>query len=248
MKKIFSILTIVCALFLGSTVVNANNVTGTWKATKAIVFDDDGNRASFGMESLGVEAMITFSANNTVELNFDGKVLSSTYQFEGNVLFITINDVAVGLYTNFVDENTMEMDWSEFIGENAMFVFEKVGTTKKATTTAPYTGSVNLIGTWKGTSGVGSSDGAEISLDLAFLGIDMSYTFKSNGQIIATVNNESEQGTYQFDGKELLVTFDGETNSLPIEFVSANKFFIFQPIGYGEEKPDSVVKLFFERQ
>lgn len=238
MKKIFSILTIVCALFLGSTVVNANNVTGTWKATKAILFDDDGNRASIGIESFGVEAMITFSANNTVELNFDGEIISSTYHFEGNVLFVTNDDVAIGFYTNFVNDNTIEMDWSEFAGENVMFVFEKVGASQKAA--APYTGPTNLVGTWKATSGSTTVDGSEVNIDLALMGIEMFFVFKADQTIVATANGQTESGTYDFDGKEITVTSNGETTSVALKFLSADKFSIYEA--------GSAANIVFERQ
>jgi len=238
MKKIFSILTIVCALFLGSTVVNANNVTGTWKATKAILFDDDGNRASIGVESCGVEASITFSANNTIELNFDGEIISSTYHFEGNVLFVTNDDVAIGFYTNFVDENTMEMDWSELSGENVMFVFEKVGASQKAA--APYTGPTNLVGTWKATSGSTTVDGSEVNIDLAFMGLEMFFVFKADQTIVATANGQTESGTYDFDGKEITVTSNGETTSIALNFLSADKFSIYEA--------ESGANIVFERQ
>lgn len=238
MKKIFSILTIVCALFLGSTVANANNVTGTWKATKAILFDDDGNRASIGVESLGVEAMITFSANNTVELNFDGEIISSTYHFEGNVLFVTNDDAAIGFYTNFVNDNTIEMDWSEFAGENVMFVFEKVGASQKAA--APYTGPTNLVGTWKATSGSTTVDGSEVNIDLALIGIEMFFVFKADQTIVATANGQTESGTYDFDGKEITVTSNGETTSVALKFLSADKFSIYEA--------GSAANIVFERQ
>lgn len=238
MKKIFSILTIVCALFLGSTVVNANNVTGTWKATKAILFDDDGNRASIGIESLGVEAMITFSANNTIELNFDGEIISSTYHFEGNVLFVTNDDVAIGFYTNFVNDNTIEMDWSEFAGENVMFVFEKVGASQKAA--APYTGPTNLVGTWKATSGSTTVDGSEVNIDLALIGIEMFFVFKADQTIVATANGQTESGTYDFDGKEITVTSNVETKSMALNFLSADKFSIYET--------ESGANIVFERQ
>jgi hypothetical protein len=238
MKKIFSILTIVCALFLGSTVVNANNVTGTWKATKAILFDDDGNRASIGIESFGVEASIIFGANNSAELNFDGEVLSSTYHFEGNVLFLTNDDVAIGFYTNFVNDNTIEMDWSEFAGENVMFVFEKVGASQKAA--APYTGPTNLVGTWKATSGSTTVDGSEVNIDLALIGIEMFFVFKADQTIVATANGQTESGTYDFDGKEITVTSNGETTSVALKFLSADKFSIYDA--------GSGANIVFERQ
>lgn len=238
MKKIFSILTIVCALFLGNTVVNANNVTGTWKATKAILFDDDGNRASIGIESFGVEASIIFGANNSAELNFDGEVLSSTYHFEGNVLFLTNDDVAIGFYTNFVNDNTIEMDWSEFAGENVMFVFEKVGASQKAA--APYTGPTNLVGTWKATSGSTTVDGSEVNIDLALMGIEMFFVFKADQTIVATANGQTESGTYDFDGKEITVTSNVETKSMALKFLSADKFSIYEA--------ESGANIVFERQ
>jgi hypothetical protein len=243
MKKIFSILTIVCALFLGSTMANAKNVTGTWSATKAVLFDEDGNRATVGIENFGVEATITFGVNNSIEFNFEGETGYGTYHFEGNVLFITIDDVAHGFYTNFVNENTMEMDFSEMLDENIMFVFEKKSTSQKATTpppAAPYTGPTNLIGTWKATSATAVVEGTEVDLDLALIGAEMVFVFTADKKLVATVDGQTESGTYDFDGKKITITSEGETESIAVKFLSADKFNIHEP--------ESGATLYFERQ
>jgi hypothetical protein len=154
------------------------------------------------------------------------------------VLFLTNDDVAIGFYTNFVNDNTIEMDWSEFAGENVMFVFEKVGASQKAA--APYTGPTNLVGTWKATSGSTTVDGSEVNIDLALIGIEMFFVFKADQTIVATANGQTESGTYDFDGKEITVTSNVETKSMALKFLSADKFSIYEA--------ESGANIVFERQ
>ena len=232
MKKICTILTIVCALILGSTVVYAQELTGTWKLTKMIAIDENGNKGTVPAGAIGMVEFV-FGANNIVYLNKDGQVVSGIYQLKTNILSVSRDGNSIDFPINFIDAYTMEIDMIGFVGESVVFIMEKEGVPVKsasARTSArkPYTGPTNLVGTWKAAEATVLVNGFEVTLELGG-DFDMELTFTADKKVTGTMDGETGQGTYHFDGKELTIIVDGEPESINIEFVAPNKFSVYEP-------------------
>ena len=229
MKKICTILTIVCALILGSTVVYAQELTGTWKVTKIIAIDENGNKGTVPTGAIGIVMEFVFGANNSVDLNMDGQVVSGIYQLKTNILSVSRDGNSIDFPINFIDAYTMEIDMIGFVGESAVFIMEKEGVpVKSASARKPYTGPTNLVGTWKAAEATILENGFEVTLELGG-DFDMEFTFTADKKVTATMDGETGQGTYHFDGKELTIIVDGEPESINIEFVAPNKFSVYEP-------------------
>lgn len=226
MKKVCTILTIICALFVGSAVANAQNLVGEWNATKAIVADEAGNKATVSLASLQASMQVVFLENNQIKLSFDGNTEQGTYLLDKGILYIEIDGETVPFPVRFTDDNTFEMDWSQLLEENITFVLEKhnaQGTSRQEVEV--YTGSVNLLGSWDATEARVEVEGVEMNMDLSMLQITIGISFLENNQVVLTSNGEAESGVYQFDGNRLTITdASGETEICPVKFINADKF------------------------
>ena len=225
MKKVCTILTIICALFVGSVATHAQNLVGEWNATKALVADEAGNKATVSMASLQASMQIVFLENNQIKLSFNGNTEQGTYLLDKGILSIEIDGETVPFPVRFTDDNTFEMDWSQLAEENIIFVLEKANAPVTSQPTAEYTGPINLLGSWAATEARMYVEGVEMNMDLSMLQITIGISFLENNQVVLTLNGEAESGVYQFDGNRLTITdASGETEICPIKFISADKF------------------------
>lgn len=226
MKQFCTILTIICALFVGSAVANAQNLVGEWNATKAIVADEYGNKASVSMSSVQASMKIVFQENNQIVLSFDGESQQGNYLLKDGMLHIELDGETVVFPVLFTDAYTFEMDWSQLLEENITFVLEKhnaQGTSRQEVEV--YTGSVNLLGSWDATEARVEVEGSMITMDINLLQISVGIIFLDNNQVVLTSNGEAESGVYQFDGNRLTITdASGETEICPVKFINADKF------------------------
>lgn len=231
MKKISTIFTIICALFVGSLATNAQNLIGEWNATSVIVSEESGVKTTLSVESIQKSLRIIFLKNNQIVLLLDGEPQQGTYQLEDNMLSVELDGQILPFPVTFIDEYTFEMDWSARIKRNAKFVLEK---TTKPSTSQPevkeYTGPINLLGSWIGVevlvdiNGDGHlekfdfnmMDQLEVSADIKVL---------ENNKLVITFNGKSEYCSYRLYPNELIVTDSSdETVAIPIKFLSADKF------------------------
>ena len=225
MKKVCTILTIICALFVGSAVANAQNLVGEWNATKAIVADEYGNKASVSMSSVQASMKIVFQENNQIVLSFDGESQQGNYLLKDGMLHIELDGETVVFPVVFTDAHTFEMDWSQLLEENIIFVLEKANAPVTSQHAEEYTGPINLLGSWHATEARVEVDGSLVTMDINLLELTLGVIFLENNQVILTANGEAESGVYQFDGNRLTITdASGETEICPVKFINADKF------------------------
>jgi hypothetical protein len=224
MKRISIILIIICALFVGSVATHAQNIIGEWNATKALVADEAGNKATVSLASLQASMQVVFLENNQIKLSFDGDTEQGTYLLDKGILYIEIDGETVPFPVRFTDDYTFEMDWSQLMEENIIFVLEKATASATSEPTAEYTGPINLLGSWAATEARLDVDGVEMNMDLSMLQITMGISFLENNQVVLTLNGEVEKGAYQLSGNQLTIIDSEEAETCPIKFISADKF------------------------
>ena len=226
MKRISIILIIICALLVGSVATHAQNLVGEWNATKALVADEAGNKATVSLASLQASMQVVFLENNQIKLSFDGDTEQGTYLLDKGILYIEIDGETVPFPVRFTDDNTFEMDWSQLMEEeNVIFVLEKANASATSQPTAEYTGPINLLGSWAATEAIMDIEGVEMNVDLSMLQITIGISFLENNQVVLTLNDEVEKGAYQLNGNQLaIIDSEGVTETCPIKFLSADKF------------------------
>lgn len=223
MKRI-SIILIICALFVGSIATQAQNLVGEWIATKALVADEAGNKITVSLASLQASMQVVFLENNQIKLSFDGDTEQGTYLLDKGILYIEKDGETVPFPVRFTDDNTFEMDWSQLLEENIIFVLEKANASATSQPIAEYTGPINLLGSWAGTEAIMYIEGVKMNVDLSMLQITMGISFLENNQVVLTINDEVEKGAYQLNGNQLTIIDSDETETWPIKFITADKF------------------------
>ena len=225
MKRISIILIIICALFVGSVATHAQNLVGEWNATKALVADEAGNKVAVSLESFQDSMQVVFLENNQIKLSFFGDTDQGTYLLDKGILYIEMDGETFPFPVRFTDDNTFEMDWSQLLEENIIFVLEKATASATSQPTAEYTGPINLVGSWAATEVIMDIEGVEVNMDLSMLQITMGISFLENNQVVLTMNGEVEKGAYQLNGNQLaIIDSEGVTDTCPIKFISADKF------------------------
>jgi hypothetical protein len=228
MKRISIILIIICALFVGSVATHAQNIIGEWNATKALVADEAGNKATVSLASLQASMQVVFLENNQIKLSFDGDTEQGTYLLDKGILYIEMDGEIVPFPVRFTDDNTFEMDWSQLMEENIIFVLEKATASATSEPTAEYTGPINLLGSWAATEIRMDVDGVEMNYNLSMLGyqLSMSIIFLENNQMVLTLNDEIVRALYQLNGNQLILVFSESEyiEKCPIKFITADKF------------------------
>ena len=80
-------------------------------------------------------------------------------------------------------------------------------------------GGNSVVGKWKPDKV--ETDGMSVSFEelTAAIGIqlDVEFEFMSDGKAVATIMNESTEGTYKLDGNKVELTLDGETQTLELK-------------------------------
>lgn len=226
MKRISIILIIICALFVGSVATHAQNLIGEWNATKALVADEAGNKVAVSLASFKASMQVVFLENNQIKLSFDGDTDQGTYLLDKGILYIEMDGEIVPFPVRFTDDNTFEMDWSQLMEENIIFVLEKANTSATSQPTTEYTGPINLLGSWAATEVRMDVDGVEMNSDLSMLQMTMSLIFLENNQMVLTLNDEIVRALYQLNGNQLILIFSESEyiEKCPIKFITADKF------------------------
>ncbi len=220
MKKLFLLLAVVCT----AVATHAQNLLGEWNATKALVADEAGNKATVSLASLQASMQVVFLENNQIKLSFNGDTEQGTYLLDKGILYIEIDGETVPFPIRFTDDNTFEMDWSQLAEENVIFVLEKANASATSQPTAEYTGPINLLGSWAATEAIMDIEGVEMNVDLGMLQITIGISFLENNQVVLTLNDEVEKGAYQLNGNLLTIIDSEEAETCPIKFISADKF------------------------
>lgn len=221
MKKLFLLMAVVCT----AVATHAQNLVGEWNATKALVADEAGNKATVSMASLQASMQVVFLENNQIKLSFNGDTEQGTYLLDKGILYIEIDGETVPFPVRFTDDNTFEMDWSQLAEENLIFVLEKANASATSRPVVEeYTGPVNLIGSWTATEMTTIIEGVEVNVDLSQLQITIGISFLENNQVVLTLNGEVEKGAYQLNGNQLTIIDSEETETCPIKFITADKF------------------------
>lgn len=220
MKKLFLLMAVVCT----AVATHAQNLVGEWNATKALVADEAGNKATVSLASLQASMQVVFLENNQIKLSFNGDTEQGTYLLDKGILYIEIDGETVPFPIRFTDDYTFEMDWSQLMEENIIFVLEKANASATSEPTAEYTGPINLLGSWAATEARMYIEGVEMNVDLSMLQITMGISFLENNQVVLTLNGEVEKGAYQLNGNQLTIIDSEEAETCPIKFISADKF------------------------
>lgn len=226
MKRISIILIIICALLVGSVATHAQNLIGEWNATKALVADEAGNKVAVSLASFKASMQVVFLENNQIKLSFDGDTDQGTYLLDKGILYIEMDGEIVPFPVRFTDDNTFEMDWSQLMEENIIFVLEKANASATSQPTTEYTGPINLVGSWAATEVRMDVDGVEMNSDLSMLQMTMSLIFLENNQMVLTLNDEIVRALYQLNGNQLILIFSESEyiEKCPIKFITADKF------------------------
>lgn len=106
------------------------------------------------------------------------------------------------------------------------------------------------VGTWEATSVEMTVEGVKLEIDVEEAGLEMSFTFNSNGTASVTEKADGESFTETFDyyveDGMLYLTAEAETEGLPIEIDGKHMTMIFD--GEMLDEPGAKVKIHFIRK
>ena len=107
-----------------------------------------------------------------------------------------------------------------------------------------------IVGTWEATSVEMTVEGVKLEIDVEDAGLEMSFTFNSNGTASVTEKADGESFTESFDyyveDGMLYLTAEAETEGLPIEIDGKHMTMIFD--GEMLDEPGAKVKIHFIRK
>lgn len=107
-----------------------------------------------------------------------------------------------------------------------------------------------IVGTWEATTVEMTIEGLKMEIDVEEAGMEMSFTFKSNGKASVTERSEGESFTesfeYYVEDDMLYLVGEGGTEGLPIEIDGKNMTMIFD--GDMLDSPGSRVKIHFRKK
>lgn len=107
-----------------------------------------------------------------------------------------------------------------------------------------------IVGTWEATTVEMTIEGLKMEIDVEEAGMEMSFTFKSNGTGSVTERSEGESFTesfeYYVEDDMLYLVGEGGTEGLPIEIDGKNMTMIFD--GDMLDSPGSRVKIHFRKK